>query len=293
MLPFLALLLFLCAEVLAVSVRSLGTVAILVLIGLGAVAAIGWAVGMAKKEQRVTKISAGIGGSLVGGATIYSLAQLSEALGWIALVLVLPLAAGLIWIMTCVFSALWSPVRKVGMYLGRGPTKKSLSVERGVVRVGIPVLLGLSCYAAIRVSHSTPKSEIPSFAFSSHVVLAVQLALLFFYALLLVSVPLVRAFLGGELPIELSLRGARFADKELGEAGEKMRRRLKKLEDGAIKTPAQIASAVIPIQEQIQSIESTAQVERETEEEIGNKELSKIVSLEAEVEELRQRAKGD
>jgi len=40
----------------------------------------------------------------------------------------------------------------------------------------------------------------------------VQLALLFFYAALLLLVPLLRALFAGELPIELSLKGARWSE---------------------------------------------------------------------------------
>lgn len=62
------------------------------------------------------------------------------------------------------------------------------------------------------MSLNTAKSAIPSFAFGSHVVLAVQLALLFFYASLLLLVPPARAFFDGALPVELSLKGARWTE---------------------------------------------------------------------------------
>lgn len=85
--------------------------------------------------------------------------------------------------------------------------------ERLIVRLGIPALLAASCTGAATVSWHATKSEIPSFAFHSHVVLAVQVALLFFYAGLLLLVPLVRALVDGDLPIELSLRGARWTEE--------------------------------------------------------------------------------
>lgn len=77
--------------------------------------------------------------------------------------------------------------------------------ERDVVRFGIPALLVASCAGAVAVSLHASKSEVPSFAFGSHIVLAVQIALLFFYGALLLLVPLVRALFDGELPVELSL----------------------------------------------------------------------------------------
>lgn len=83
------------------------------------------------------------------------------------------------------------------------------------IRLGIPVLLVASCAGAAAVSWHADASAIPSFAFRSHVVLAVQLALLFFYAALLLLVPVARALFDGDLPIELSLRGARWTEEAL------------------------------------------------------------------------------
>jgi hypothetical protein len=87
-----------------------------------------------------------------------------------------------------------------------------MGAERLVVRLGIPALLVGSCGGAAAVSWHASASEIPAFAFHSHIVLAVQVTLLFFYAALLLLVPLVRALSDGELPIELSLRGARWRE---------------------------------------------------------------------------------
>jgi hypothetical protein len=60
-----------------------------------------------------------------------------------------------------------------------------MAVEHLIVRLGTPALLVGSCAGAAAVSWHLHVSEIPSFAFRSHVVLAVQVALLFFYAALL------------------------------------------------------------------------------------------------------------
>jgi hypothetical protein len=98
--------------------------------------------------------------------------------------------------------------------------------EQAIIRFGTPLLLACSAVGAVLVSLHTAKAEIPSFAFGSHVVLAVQLTLLFFYGALLLLVPLVRAAADGELPIELSMRGARFAERELTDANEETFERL-------------------------------------------------------------------
>jgi hypothetical protein len=106
----------------------------------------------------------------------------------------------------------------------------SAAAERGIVRFGIPALMACSAVGATLVSLHATKPEIPSFAFGSHVVLAVQLTLLFFYGALLLLVPLVRAVSGGELPIELSMRGARFAEAKLTDASGETVERLEEAE---------------------------------------------------------------
>jgi hypothetical protein len=109
-----------------------------------------------------------------------------------------------------------------------------MSAERAIVRLGIPALLVASCTGAAAVSWHATASAIPSFAFGSHVVLAVQTALLFFYAGLLLLVPLLRALFGGALPVELSLRGARWAD-EFPELGDDLVARQAKAEETALR----------------------------------------------------------
>jgi hypothetical protein len=84
--------------------------------------------------------------------------------------------------------------------------------ERTAVRLGIPTLLLASTAGAVGVSVNTAPSDIPNFAFGSPVVLSVQLSLLFFYAALLLLVPLARALTDGALPVELSLKGARWSE---------------------------------------------------------------------------------
>jgi hypothetical protein len=93
--------------------------------------------------------------------------------------------------------------------------------ERAAIRFGVPALFLVSTASAVVVSLNTAKSAIPSFAFGSHVVLAVQLTLLFFYAALLLLVPLMRALVDGALPVELSLKGARWAE-DLGDLGDRV-----------------------------------------------------------------------
>jgi uncharacterized membrane protein len=81
--------------------------------------------------------------------------------------------------------------------------------RRSAARWAVPLLLLASCAGATAVSSQV--TAVPSLALGSHVVLALQITLVFFYGSLLLLVPLVRA-LEGDLPVELTLRGARWSD---------------------------------------------------------------------------------
>lgn len=107
--------------------------------------------------------------------------------------------------------------------------------ERAAIRLGVPVLLLASAGGAVAVSLHTPTSTIPSIAFGSHVVLAVQVALLFFYAGLLLLVPLMRALSDGDLPIELSLKGARWTE-DIEEFGDEVSDRQAEAEERRLTT---------------------------------------------------------
>lgn len=185
-----------------------GTLLTLALIALGAIAGMSCALIRSEKAPRSERVAQGLAGLVVGAAAIYLVMQVDGAMGWVVFGLALVLIVPLICMVGCLLNAAW-PV------LSGKREEKLHSVERAAVRVGIPALLALACYAAIRVSYDLSKSEIPGFAFGSHVVLAVQLALLFFYGLLLVVVPVARAISDGELPIELTTKGARYPEKEL------------------------------------------------------------------------------
>jgi hypothetical protein len=64
--------------------------------------------------------------------------------------------------------------------------------------------------AVVGIALPTPDS-LPEVALGNRELLWLERSLVFFYGFLLLFVPLLRA-LGGELPIELSTRGARYAD---------------------------------------------------------------------------------
>jgi hypothetical protein len=124
--------------------------------------------------------------------------------------------------------ALLKPIKGIGQLLGRKPSDGGSPGERIVVRLGIPILLGISIYIAVRVAQDVEK--VPGVAFGNRFVFAAQLVLLIFYSILLLVVPLIRAVVSGELPVELTLKGPRYAEKTLSSAGEELRSRVEEIE---------------------------------------------------------------
>jgi hypothetical protein len=80
--------------------------------------------------------------------------------------------------------------------------------ERWAVRIVVPAALLCAALAAILLPHAQP---LPAVALGSRWILYALRALALFYGFLLLFVPLVRS-LRGLLPIELSMRGARWEE---------------------------------------------------------------------------------
>ena len=81
-------------------------------------------------------------------------------------------------------------------------------VERWLIRIAVPG--SLAAAIAIGLLLATPK-PLPAAALGSRWILVALRTLALFYGFLLIFVPLVRSF-RGDLPIELSLRGARYEE---------------------------------------------------------------------------------
>jgi hypothetical protein len=82
------------------------------------------------------------------------------------------------------------------------------TTERWAIRIVVPAALLCAAFAAILLPHAQP---LPAVALGSRWILYALRALVLFYGFLLLFVPLVRA-LRGLLPIELSMRGARWEE---------------------------------------------------------------------------------
>lgn len=150
-----------------------------------------------------------------------------------------------------------------------------MGAERVIVRLGIPALLVASCGGAAAVSWHASAADIPSFAFRSHVVLAVQVALLFFYAALLLLVPVVRALFDGDLPIELSLRGAKWREG-LVVLEDELLARHEDAEEEAL-------GEAVEVKEEVRLLRGEFKEADETHEEIAHQLLERIISLEKEL----------
>src|ERR1700754_4769935 len=83
--------------------------------------------------------------------------------------------------------------------------------ERAAVRIVVPFAFVSAGLVATLVAYRTDQP--PAVAFENRLIFAGELLLLAFYGVLLILVPLVRAIVAGELPIELTARGARFSEK--------------------------------------------------------------------------------
>jgi hypothetical protein len=83
--------------------------------------------------------------------------------------------------------------------------------ERAAVRIVVPFAFVSAGLVATLVAYRTDRP--PAWAFENSLVFAGVLLLFGFYGVLLIFVPLVRAVASGELPIELTARGARFTEK--------------------------------------------------------------------------------
>jgi hypothetical protein len=134
--------------------------------------------------------------------------------------------------------------------------------ERATVRLGISVLLLASTAGALVVSLHTTKATIPNFAFASHVVLAVQLALLFFYAGLLLLVPLLRAFFDGDLPIELGVRGARWTE-DIRDLGSKVSDRQARAAESELRADLAVAEEMQVLRDELEAKSRTQEDETE------------------------------
>jgi uncharacterized membrane protein len=144
--------------------------------------------------------------------------------------------------------------------------------RRSAARWAVPLLLLASCAGATAVSSQV--TAVPSLALGSPIVLALQIALVFFYGSLLLLVPLVRA-LEGDLPIELSLRGARWSEQALGVGDEVLKRQDEDEE--------RVARDQFDLREEVQRLRKRLDEADRAQRELAEQTVARIAALEAKV----------
>ena len=82
-------------------------------------------------------------------------------------------------------------------------------IERTLVRI----LIGAALLAAIATSALAPASALPAVALGQIWLYRLEVSLLAFYACLLLITPAFSGLIRGRLPIEISTRGAKFAEE--------------------------------------------------------------------------------
>lgn len=81
--------------------------------------------------------------------------------------------------------------------------------ERTLIRI----LIGASLLVATVIAALAPASPLPAIAFGQAWIYRLEVSLLAFYACLLLITPSFSGLIRGRLPIEISTRGARFAEE--------------------------------------------------------------------------------
>ena len=107
--------------------------------------------------------------------------------------------------------------------------------ERLFIRVFVGTALGAALLAFALVSvPADPKGDpdLPAAAFEQSSLYRLEVALLVFYGDLLLITPAFSGLIRGRLPIEISTRGARFAE-EAGQSGARNEAAIRKLEETA------------------------------------------------------------
>lgn len=94
----------------------------------------------------------------------------------------------------------------------------------------IRALVGIALCVALAAAAAVPIPEVlPAIAIGQAVVYKLEVALVVFYGVLLLITPALSGLGHGRLPIEISTRGAKFAD-EMDESADTMRASIERLE---------------------------------------------------------------
>jgi hypothetical protein len=125
----------------------------------------------------------------------------------------------------------------------------TLDRERALIRLLVGAALILAIWACISVSLPQDVQgdlDLPALAFGQAGLYRLEVALLVFYGGLLLITPAFSGLARGRLPIEISARGAKFAE-DADDSAETTRAALKELEQAATHFTDELARADIEI----------------------------------------------
>lgn len=130
-----------------------------------------------------------------------------------------------------------------------------MSVRR--TRNLIRILIGAALCVALVAAASAPRPEtLPAIAFEQVGLYRLEVALLVFYGGLLIVTPAFSGLIQGRLPIEISTRGARFAE-EADQSTESNEAAIRKLEQTASSLTDDLTEAKAEIEELKRAGDST------------------------------------
>ena len=102
------------------------------------------------------------------------------------------------------------------------------------------------CAALVACAVAPVPDDLPAVALQQQGIYRLEVALLVFYGGLLLVTPAVSGLIGGRLPIEISIRGARFAE-EVDHSDEASRTAIKELERSGNRLAERVTAAEIKI----------------------------------------------
>lgn len=96
----------------------------------------------------------------------------------------------------------------------------SLGMASQTQRTFVRILIGAALSVAIVTAARAPASALPAFALGQIWLYRLEVSLLAFYGCLLLITPAFSGLIRGRLPIEISTRGAKFAEETIGDLSQ-------------------------------------------------------------------------
>jgi hypothetical protein len=124
--------------------------------------------------------------------------------------------------------------------------------------VGFIFVAAVVVAAGVGIPSKEGVRELPAVALGQAAIYRLEIFLLVFYGGLLIATPLFRGLIGGNLPIEISARGAKFAE-ETADSIEETKRLVLNVRQGLASTEAKIVRARLNIDQLAKKTSTTLQ----------------------------------